>query len=216
MAARVGIVDYQMGNLRSVQKALESFGTHAFVSGNPHELQSATHLILPGVGAFRDAMAEIRRRDLIGLLRNWAQSGRPFLGVCLGLQLLFETSDEGGVFEGLAILPGKVVRFEPKNIAPETKIPHMGWNRVVSNRDQDEMLVGIPDQPFFYFVHSYYVEPADPALVWLQADYGRPFCAGVRSGNILATQFHPEKSQRNGLRLLQNFVSLGEQNERVS
>ena len=207
MEKQVGIVDYQMGNLRSVQKAIERIGGNAIISSDPDELSCVTHLILPGVGAFGDAMAELHRRQLVEFLCSWSQSNRPFLGICLGMQLLFETSDEGGIHSGLGILPGKVVRFEAK-AEQSLKIPHMGWNQVRSTWPNDSMLNGISGDPYVYFVHSYYVEPGNNDLIWLKADYGHSFCAAVRRGNLLATQFHPEKSQRDGLQLLANFMEL--------
>jgi glutamine amidotransferase len=208
MEARVGIVDYQMGNLRSVQKAIERIGGNAIISCDHNELASVTHLVLPGVGAFGDAIEELRKRGLIEFLRDWALTEKPFLGICLGMQLLFESSDEGGAQAGLGILPGKVVRFEPDPLDPTFKIPHMGWNQVESSQPNDTMLSGITGKPYVYFVHSYYVQPASDDITWLKADYGRPFCAAVRRGNLLATQFHPEKSQRDGLQLLANFLTL--------
>ncbi|MEQ1824985.1 MAG: imidazole glycerol phosphate synthase subunit HisH [Pirellula sp.] len=212
MGVTVGIVDYQMGNLRSVQKAIEHIGHPALISGDRSELSQVSHLILPGVGAFQDAVAELKRRGLIELLVDWASSGKPFLGICLGMQLLFETSDEGGQHEGLGILKGRVRRFKTLPHEPAIKIPHMGWNKVASTCSPDPMLEGIANLPYFYFVHSYYAEPTDPKVVWLQADYGQRFCAAVRSGNVLATQFHPEKSQRDGLQLLSNFLKLSSSN----
>jgi glutamine amidotransferase len=208
MEARVGIVDYQMGNLRSVQKAIERVGGSAIISGDHNELAKVTHLVLPGVGAFGDAMDELSKRDLIGFLRDWALTEKPFLGICLGMQLLFESSDEGGSHAGLGILPGKVARFEPNPLDPTFKIPHMGWNQVESTHTNDPMLLGITGKPYVYFVHSYYVQPASADVTWLRADYGNPFCAAVRRGNLLATQFHPEKSQRDGLQLIANFLKL--------
>ena len=208
MDARVGIVDYQMGNLRSVQKAIERIGSIATISSDRNELAKASHLVLPGVGAFGDAIDELRKRDLIGFLRDWALTEKPFLGICLGMQLLFQSSDEGGSHEGLGILPGKVVRFERNPDDPTFKIPHMGWNQVESTSSNDPMLSGITGKPYVYFVHSYYVQPASHDVTWLTADYGIPFCAAVRRRNLLATQFHPEKSQRDGLQLLANFLSL--------
>jgi len=206
METRVGIVDYRMGNLRSVQKAIERVNGIAFISSNRDELSRATHLILPGVGAFSDAIAELRKRDLVGFLQDWSKTDKPFLGICLGMQLLFESSDEGGTNEGLGILPGTVVRFERKSHDPSFKIPHMGWNQVSSTFPKDTMLAGITGTPYMYFVHSYYVRPVVGDLTWLTADYGAPFCAAIRRGNLMATQFHPEKSQRDGLQLLANFL----------
>jgi imidazole glycerol-phosphate synthase subunit HisH len=205
MAVSVGIVDYQMGNLRSVQKGIERVGYSAIVSSDPQELSKVSHLILPGVGAFKDAMTELTRRDLVPFLQDWTAGSRPFLGICLGMQLLFDSSDEGGFHSGLGILPGRVIRFEQSTGSQPIKIPHMGWNRVISTIVDDPMLAGLTTDPYVYFVHSYYVVPQDPSVVWLRADYGQPFCAAVRQGNIMATQFHPEKSQSDGLKLLANF-----------
>ena len=206
MEQRVGIVDYQMGNLRSVQKAIERVGGSATISSDRNELSQVSHLILPGVGAFGDAIEELQRRNLVEFLREWAKAGKPFLGICLGMQLLFETSDEGGLREGLGILPGKVVRFERNGHDDSFKIPHMGWNQVESTVRNDPMLDGIIGNPYVYFVHSYYVQPSSQDLVWLKADYGTSFCAAIRQGNLIATQFHPEKSQKDGLQLLANFL----------
>jgi len=208
MEARVGIVDYQMGNLRSVQKAIERVGGRAIISSDHNELANVSHLVLPGVGAFGDAMEELQKRDLVGFLRDWSLTDKPFFGICLGMQLLFESSDEGGSHEGLGILPGKVVRFERDLRDATFKIPHMGWNQVESTQPNDPMLSGITGKPYVYFVHSYYVQPASNDVTWLTADYGSPFCAAVRRRNLLATQFHPEKSQRDGLQLLANFLKL--------
>lgn len=218
MPTTVGIVDYQMGNLRSVQKAIERLGSVAIVSSSPEELTQASHLILPGVGAFGDAMRELENRHLVPFLQRWASDGKPFLGICLGMQLLFDVSFEGGTNDGLGILPGKVVRFssdapdmkDPNGL--QLKVPHMGWNRVSSTIANDPMLSGIQSDPFVYFVHSYYVVPTNPSDVWLQCDYGISFCAAVRRGNILATQFHPEKSQRDGLQLIDNFLKIPAKN----
>ncbi|MCU0713317.1 MAG: imidazole glycerol phosphate synthase subunit HisH [Pirellula sp.] len=210
MSLTVGIVDYQMGNLRSVAKAIEKIGATAIVSSDPAELEQASHLILPGVGAIGDAIRELKQRNLVPWIKDWIRSDRPFLGICLGMQLLFDYSEEGGRHEGLSVLPGRVIRFRNEG-HPEwehRKIPHMGWNQVWSTKHDDAMLDGIGDQAFFYFVHSYYVVPDDSSCVWLQCEYGHRFCAAVRVGNMMATQFHPEKSQGNGLRLLTNFLSL--------
>lgn len=199
----IAIVDYQMGNLRSVQKALERVGHAATVTNDHRELAAAERVVLPGVGAFGDAMAELRRRDLIGPIRDVIASGKPFLGICLGLQLLFDVGYEGGEHEGLGVLRGKCVKFE---LPPEYKVPHMGWNQVRQVLPVP-LLAGIPDQAYFYFVHSYFVMPDDPGCVALEAEYHRPFCAAVWRDNLFATQFHPEKSQADGLRLLENFAT---------
>ena len=198
------IVDYQMGNLRSVQKAFERVGYSAMISSDPARITKAEKLVLPGVGAFGDAMAELRQRDLIDPVCEVIRSGRPFLGICLGLQLLFDVGYEGDEYQGLGILPGKVVRFE----LPETyKVPHMGWNQAIIRR-RAPILNGIDEGTHFYFVHSYYAVPDDPDVVAIEADYAQPFCAMVWRDNLFATQFHPEKSQQQGLKLLRNFAEL--------
>jgi glutamine amidotransferase len=198
------IVDYQMGNLRSVQKAIEKVGGEAKISSDRSEIAGAEKLILPGVGAFGDAMSELRRRDLEQPIRDFIDSGRPFLGICLGLQLLFERGYEHGQHEGLGVLQGEVVRFD---LPSEYKVPHMGWN-TVSKRSDAPILNETADGTHFYFVHSYYVVPSDPKVIALESDYGVKFCAMVRRENLYATQFHPEKSQSDGLKLLHAFQSL--------
>ena len=206
----VGIVDYQMGTLRSVAKGIEKVGGRVIVSSDPEELSLASHLILPGVGAFGDAMRELNQRDLIPWIKDWIASDRPFLGICLGMQLLFDNSEEGGLQPGMSVLPGRVVRFDNDSFPgnEHRKIPHMGWNRVQSRIANDPMLSSISHDPYVYFVHSYYVVPDDPRVTWLSCDYGQEFCAAVRVGNMLATQFHPEKSQTEGLQILKNFLTL--------
>ena len=200
----VAIVDYQMGNLRSVQKGFEHVGHAATITSDARELARAERIVLPGVGAFGDAIAELKRRDLVGPIRDAIAAGKPFLGICLGLQLLFEVGYEGGQFEGLGILRGKVVRFE---LPHEQKVPHMGWNRG-RLLQAAPVLKGIADGTYFYFVHSYYVVPEDRGVIAIEADYGHEFCAAVWRDNLFATQFHPEKSQANGLRILKNFGEL--------
>ncbi|MEM9644443.1 MAG: imidazole glycerol phosphate synthase subunit HisH [Planctomycetota bacterium] len=200
----ITIVDYQMGNLRSVQKAIEKIGGHARISSDAHEIAAAEKLILPGVGAFGDAMAEINRRDLAPSIRDFVESGRPFLGICLGLQLLFDTGFEHGTHQGLGILPGDVVKFE---LGDGFKVPHMGWNQV-RRKSQPPILDGMSDETQFYFVHSYFVKPADESVVALTCDYGGEFCAMVWKDNVYAAQFHPEKSQADGLKLLSGFNDL--------
>jgi glutamine amidotransferase len=202
--SRIAIIDYQMGNLRSVQKGFEKVGHSATITSDPIELEKADRVVLPGVGAFGDAMAELRRRDLVQPIRDAVDSGKPFLGICLGLQLLFDVGYEGGEFEGLGILRGKVVRFD---LPPTLKVPHMGWNQCAIKQPAP-VLEGLADGTFFYFVHSYYAVPDDPNVVTLEADYGHPFCAAVWRDNLFATQFHPEKSQADGLRILKNFAEL--------
>lgn len=200
----IAIVDYQMGNLRSVQKALEHVGHAAAVTSDPRILATADKLILPGVGAFADAIAELRRRELVEPIKEAIGAGTPFLGICLGLQLLFDVSFEDGVHQGLGVLPGEVRRFE---VPPEYKVPHMGWNRVHLRR-RPPIFAGVEDESHFYFVHSYYVAPQDDAVVAGVASHPYPFCAMAWRDNLFATQFHPEKSQQAGLRVLKNFAEL--------
>jgi imidazole glycerol-phosphate synthase subunit HisH len=204
MTGKIAIVDYQMGNLRSVQKALEAVGAQVTVTSDPAELNAADKIVLPGVGAFGDAMRELSARGLVEPIREWVKNDRPFLGICLGLQLLFDVGDEGGEHAGLGIFPGRVMRFQ---LPRDFKVPHMGWNQTSRRRvtplDREQ-----PDNTYFYYVHSYYVRPDDNQLIWLEADYGGPFCAAIQRGNLFATQFHPEKSQQDGLRLLERFVLL--------
>lgn len=202
---RIAIVDYQMGNLRSVEKALEHVGAHPEITSDPERIRAADKVILPGVGAFCDAIRELRSRQLMEPLRDCIASGKPFLGICLGLQLLFEKSFENGEYEGLGVLKGNVVRF---NLPHEFKVPHIGWNRVHSQQANVPLLNGLSTDPYMYFVHSYYVVPSDPSIIWLTSDYSIPFCAAIRKDNLFATQFHPEKSQKEGLQLLKNFAEL--------
>ncbi|MGI9429827.1 MAG: imidazole glycerol phosphate synthase subunit HisH [Bythopirellula sp.] len=198
----ITIIDYQMGNLRSVQKGFERVGHAAEITSDPAVIAAASKLVLPGVGAFADAIGELRRRELVEPIREAVAGGKPFLGVCLGLQLLFDCSYEDGEHEGLGILSGEVRRFD---VPREYKVPHMGWNQV-HYRQPPPIFAGIEDQTHFYFVHSYYVVPQDDTVVAGQANYPQPFCAMVWRDNLFATQFHPEKSQSAGLRVLQNFA----------
>jgi len=201
----IAIVDYQMGNLRSVQKGFEKVGHKAVVTDDPEVIQQAEKIVLPGVGAFRDAIAELRRRGMVEPIKAGISAGKPFLGICLGLQLLFDVSYEDGEYEGLGIVPGKVVRFE---VPAQYKVPHMGWNQARIVR-RPPILEGIGEGTHFYFVHSYYVVPNDDSFVAVEVDYFHPFCAMVWRENLYATQFHPEKSQTDGLRILKNFAELG-------
>jgi glutamine amidotransferase len=200
----IAIIDYGMGNLRSVQKGFEQVGHAARITDDPGEILAAERVVLPGVGAFEDAMQELRTRGLIEPVREVAASGRPLLGICLGLQLLFETGYEGGRHQGLGILAGEVVRFEP---AAGYKVPHMGWNQLTI-RQPAPLFAGLSETPYMYFVHSYYAVPRDRSVVAAEADYPAPFTAAVARGNVVATQFHPEKSQSEGLRILRNFAEL--------
>ncbi|MEM9585860.1 MAG: imidazole glycerol phosphate synthase subunit HisH [Planctomycetota bacterium] len=200
----ITIVDYQMGNLRSVQKAIQHNGGEALITDDPGQIANAEKLILPGVGAFGDAMKEIRDRDLVSPIKDFIATGRPFFGICLGLQLLFDRGFEHGEHEGLGVIPGDVVRFD---IDPSMKVPHMGWNSVRKTADAP-VLADVADDTHFYFVHSYYVRPASTDVVSLNCEYGIKFCAAVWKDNVFATQFHPEKSQTQGLALLAAFDAL--------
>jgi glutamine amidotransferase len=198
------IIDYGMGNLRSVQKAIEAVGHRAEISGDPDRVRSASKVILPGVGAFADAIAELKRTGLGDAFKDAVASGKPCLGVCLGLQLLFDVSEEDGEHEGLELIPGRVVRFTP---TPGLKIPHMGWNTLRIRRPVP-LLKDVGESPSVYFVHSYHAAAADNADVAAEADYPDPFPAVVWRDNLMAAQFHPEKSQRVGLAMYANFASL--------
>jgi len=202
----ITIIDYGMGNLRSVQKAFEQVGGNAVVTADPAVAAQADKLVLPGVGAFRDCMRNLTEGGFVAPIRAHIDAGKPFLGICLGLQLLFTESEEFGCHQGLGIIPGKVVRF-PDGVQEEgdtLKVPHMGWNRIGIRRPAP-LFQGVPDGSFVYFVHSYYVVPDDPAVIATETGYGRPFCSGIWRDNVMATQFHPEKSQAVGLRMLKNF-----------
>jgi glutamine amidotransferase len=205
----IAIIDYGRGNLGSVEKAFERVGIPAVVTEDPRAVDDAEAVVLPGDGAFHDAMANLAARGLLDPLRRALDGSRPFLGICLGYQLLFSTSEEFGEGRGLDVIPGVVRRFPPGR-----KVPHMGWNRVEHDGSL-ALFEGVPSGAHFYFVHSYYpvvaegagvAKPGSPRLAW--ADYGVRFAAAVQQGRIHATQFHPEKSQRWGLRLLENFAAL--------
>jgi len=204
MTHPIVVVDYGMGNLRSVSKALERVGAEVTVSSRPQEVERAEKLVLPGVGASKAAMAELRRRGLIEPIREWLSQDRPFLGICLGLQLLFERSFEEGEHHGLGVLEGDVVRFQPVDLS--LKVPHMGWNQLAVCPGVP-IFTGVPEGAYVYFVHSYYVRPREEVIA-AETEYGQSFCSAVWKGNLFATQFHPEKSQKVGLQILANFVSL--------
>ncbi len=195
------IIDYGMGNLRSVEKALEKASRQVMVSHNQGDVRAADAIVLPGVGAFGDAMVRLKRLGLDAAIKEEVTAGKPFLGICLGLALLFEESDEHGVHEGLGLLPGRV-ELLPTNL----KIPHIGWNRV-SVQKESRLFDGVPNGSFFYFVHSYAVVPKIDSDVLCRTEYGCEFASGVERDNIAAVQFHPEKSSSLGLRMLENFVS---------
>lgn len=207
------IVDYGMGNLRSAQKGFEKAGHAASISDKPADIAKADAVVLPGVGAFKDCYEGLRSRGLIDPVIEAARSGRPFLGICVGLQLLFESSEEGPGSPGLGIFPGRVLRFPP---AKETglKVPHMGWNKISPTpAGSGCALFGeCSAEPYVYFVHSYYARPEDPNVVLASADYGVQFAAIVGRGNVFATQFHPEKSQKDGIGILRAFGNLAGEN----
>jgi glutamine amidotransferase len=199
----VVIVDYGMANLRSVQKALEKVGCAADITGDPNRVAAADKVVLPGVGAFRDAIAKINETGLAAPLLDHVRRGKPFFGICLGLQLLFTRSHEDGEHRGLDYFRGDVVRFAD---GPGLKVPHMGWNQLRVRRPAPP-LAGFPENGSVYFVHSYYVAPRDAGIVAAETDYPTPFASAVWHENVFATQFHPEKSQRVGLEMLRRFVA---------
>ena len=207
----IAIVDYGMGNLRSVRKAVERAGHEARVSADPQEVLDAPKIILPGVGAFRDCMRNLEEFNLLKPVVKSIEAGKPFLGICLGLQLLFEESDEFGLHKGMGVLPGRVTRFPEGIQDPDTgqpyPIPHMGWNTIQIKKDIP-LFSGIEDNSFFYFVHSYYAIPKDLNNIAATTPYGIEFASAVHRDNIYAVQFHPEKSQEKGLQLLRNFGAL--------
>ena len=207
----IAIVDYGMGNLRSVEKALQKLGHHAAVTASPADIHAADRVILPGVGAFGAAMSNLSESHnadgrLIDAVVAAARSGRPFLGICLGMQLLLSESEELGLYRGLDLVPGRVVRFSANGSGP-LKVPHMGWNALHLERDSP-LLRGVPDGAMVYFVHSYLCRPEALETVVATADHGGPFCAVLQRDNVFATQFHPEKSGDVGLRMLDNFARL--------
>jgi glutamine amidotransferase len=228
----IAIIDYGMGNLRSVQKAFETVGHKAVVTRDRRAIADASRVVLPGVGAFADCMANLEQYGLVEPIRKAIDSGKPFLGICLGLQLLFTESEEFGLHKGLGVLAGRVKKFSwgpagtdplrqgsvplqagqapappepvPSEPVPRLKVPHMGWNGVAKQREAPP-LKGVASGEHFYFVHSYYVEPQDRSVVATTTDYGLPFTSSVWRDNIFACQFHPEKSQAAGLRIVKNF-----------
>jgi imidazole glycerol-phosphate synthase subunit HisH len=197
------IVDYGMNNLRSVERALAAVGGTARISGDPKVVSKSGRLVLPGVGAFGDAMRVLKKTGLDQAICEAAGNGAPLLGLCLGFQLLFRESEEFGSHQGLGIMAGRVRRLE----GPGLHVPHVGWNQLEDIRP-DPLMNGIPEGTYFYFVHSYFVEPDDESTVLARTDYGRRFCSLGRQGKICGAQFHPEKSQEAGRRLLQNFINM--------
>ncbi len=204
------IIDYDAGNIKSVEKAVEHLGESAVVTRDADRILSADRVILPGVGAFGDAMERLREYGLIDVIRQVYQKGTPFLGICLGLQLIFESSEESPGVEGLCLLPGKIKKLPE---SPELKIPNIGWNSLSFPKGGEEgskrgrLFEGVPEGSFVYFVHSYYLEAADRDIVTAQIEYGALADVSVESGNLFACQFHPEKSSDTGLRILKNFLT---------
>ena len=214
------IIDYGAGNIKSVENAMRTLGEETELTGSPERILAADHVILPGVGSFGDAMACIRERNLEPVIHDVCRRGTPFLGICLGLQILFEESEETPGVKGLSVLRGRVVRF-PKE-QPDTfrrsngaedaflKVPQIGWNRLQypAGRERGRLFAGIPEGEYVYFVHSYYLEAQDPSIVTARAEYGITYDASVEEGNVFACQFHPEKSERVGMQILRNFLSV--------
>ena len=211
------IIDYGIGNLRSIEKAFEAVGADVIRSDRREDIERADKVVLPGVGAFGACAAEIRRRGLVEPVLEAIESGKPFLGVCVGMQLLFEAGEEMGVHKGLGVLPGRVLRFDLVPALQTTtvledwdrvlKIPHMGWN-TIEPKHESVLLQGLPDEAYFYFVHSYVAVPEAAKDVLASTHYGLEFPAVVQRNNVYGVQFHPEKSQQNGLRILRNFAEL--------
>ena len=208
--SNIVIIDYGMGNLRSAQKGFENVGFSAKVSSDPDDILKADKLVLPGVGAFRDCIGNLRDGGFVEPIMEYVKSGKPMLGICVGLQLLFSESEEFGRHQGLDIIPGKVVRFPAgmRENNEELKVPHMGWNSITF-REDEPLFKGVAQESYVYFVHSYYASPDDPDVVAAHATYGDvTFCAALSKDNVMATQFHPEKSQAIGLRIIKNFGEL--------
>ncbi len=221
----IAIINYGMGNLRSVSKALETVGAETKVTSSPEDILSADAIVLPGVGAFYRGMENLKEKNLLPAIHKVVEDNKPFLGICLGLQLLFSESEEHGICKGLDVIKGNVKKFSPG--APtlhrgEIKIPHMGWNGIKFKMHPDaksgcsdypseqkmNIFEGIPDESYFYFVHSYYVEPEDKNIIIATTEYGRDFVSAVNKNNVWGVQFHPEKSSDLGLKILKNFVEL--------
>lgn len=200
----IAIIDYGMGNIHSVQKALQVQGAKTIVTNSPEEIKKAKKIVLPGVGAFDDAVIELEKQKLIPSIKESIDGKKPFLGICLGMQLLFETSDEAKVKKGLGIFKGKVKKFEAKN---SLKVPHMGWNQLKILQNCP-LLKGVQENPNVYFCHSYYPDPKEKEIIAATCNYGKDFAAVVWQDNVYGVQFHPEKSQGLGLVMLRNFVEI--------
>jgi glutamine amidotransferase len=206
MSTTIGIIDYGMANLRSVQKAFETVGARAQIISTPDEIDHSDKIVLPGVGAFADAVRTLREKELAGPILSHIEKGKPFLGICLGLQMLFDVGYEDGEHVGLGVLKGKCVRFDVDDTL-HLKVPHMGWNQLQMRRPSP-LYKDLADGAGVYFVHGYHVVPDDDAVIATTTDYGRPFVSSVWRDNVMATQFHPEKSQRVGLKILSNFAGM--------
>lgn len=202
MAGRIAIIDYGMGNLHSVEKAFAKVGAQAIITADHEEILCADKVVLPGVGAFGDCMANLHKLELVPIIKTVLNSGRPFLGICLGLQLLFAGSEEAAGVEGIGYFAGQVVKFKNKNL----KIPQIGWNNITTEKNNP--LLGNVDNEYVYFVHSYYAEPTEENIVTATTDYGGKITVAVGKNNVQAVQFHPEKSSSVGLKIIENFVKM--------
>jgi len=203
----ITVVDYGVGNLHSVAKALEKVGADIRVTSDWRDVESSDGVVLPGVGAFKDSMDAMNRSDLSKAIKSFIASGKPFLGVCVGLQMLFAESEEFGVSQGLGVFPGRVIKFPGGQ-----KVPHMGWNQIKIKKNLNPLLRGLNDGDYLYFVHSYYVVPKDSSIVAAESNYGVDFTCMVWEKNVFGTQFHPEKSQTVGLKIYENFKELVKSN----
>lgn len=203
---KIALIDYGAGNLCSVANALRSMGVEPVIVSSPDGLEGATHLILPGVGSFGDCMGQLTQRGLVDAIRSWVADGKPYFGICLGYQILFQSSEESPGVEGLGLVSGVVRRFHQ---VPGLKIPHMGWNAAKPKNPEQGVWAGLGDSPYFYFVHSYFPVPTAASVIAAETSYGEDtFAAAVEVGNVVACQFHPEKSQDVGIRLIRNFLGM--------
>jgi len=202
----IAIIDYNMGNLASVKNAFAKLGQEAVVESNPDRFHAYEKLILPGVGAFGDAMEHLYERNMVDALKEFAQSKKPMLGICLGMQLLFESSQEFGEHKGLGLIKGSVVKFDSQKFKESLKVPHMGWNRMFTK--EHPLFVGLDDEHYLYFVHTYHVRCKDESDIIGETYYGYKFTSAVAHDNIMGIQPHPEKSYKNGLQILQNFINI--------
>ena len=202
----IAIIDYNMGNLASVKNAFAKLGKEAVIENDPKKFQEYDKLVLPGVGAFGDAMQHLQERDMVDAIKKFAHSGKPMLGICLGMQLLFESSQEFGEHEGLGLIKGNVVKFDAQKFQEPLKVPHMGWNRMFTK--EHPLFEGLDDEHYLYFVHTYHVTCKDEKDIIGETFYGYKFTSAVANNNIMGIQPHPEKSHTNGLKILENFIKL--------